>query len=78
MLSAADGEVTAAGLVVQVTGHGPRRAPLFVNDEVFDSGADGRFTVAVTLPPGAGWLVAGVLTGCACVTHKSPVTVDLR
>lgn len=76
-LTAADGERTASGLAVRVRGSAPRRAPLFVNDEVLEADADGRFEVVCELPVGEGELVAGPLVGCACVQSRIAVTVTL-
>jgi len=76
-LTAADGERTADGLAVTVRGTAPRRAPMFVNDEVLEADADGRFEVVCELPVGEGELVAGPLTGCACVQSRIAVVVKL-
>jgi hypothetical protein len=76
-LTAADGQVSAAGLTVTVRGSGPRLSPVFVNEAVVETDAEGRFAAEVTLEPGDGWLVAGMLAGCACVTQRVPVHVTL-
>ncbi len=76
-LTAADGTVTSGGLAVLVRGSAPRRAPLFVNDEVLVADAEGRFEVVCTLPAGDGAVLAGPLTGCACVQSRIAVNVSL-
>ncbi|NUQ01503.1 MAG: hypothetical protein HUU35_16790 [Armatimonadetes bacterium] len=77
LLTAADGRLGPAGLTITVRGQGPRQTPVFVNDEVVETGADGRFACEVTLLAGEGWLVAGLLLGCAKVTARVPVKVEL-
>lgn len=76
-LGPADGEPTAAGLRLEVRGRGPRSTPIFVNEETLTTDPEGRFAVTITLPPGEGWLIAGLLTGCARVTARLPVDVRL-
>lgn len=63
------------GLTIDVTGTGPRRTPVFVNGEVTETDAGGRFSCRVTLPLGEQMLVAGLLLGCAKVTCRRRVTV---
>lgn len=74
-----DTPLTADGdrltVTVTVTGVGPRRAAVFVNEAVSETDDLGRFTCDVELEPGDGWLVAGLLRGCACVTQRLPVHV---
>ncbi|MBI5831126.1 MAG: hypothetical protein HZB16_02315 [Armatimonadetes bacterium] len=59
--------------VLVVTGLGPRRATVFVNDAVAETDGDGRFTVELRPEPDDQWLVAGILTGCACVSQRVPL-----
>ncbi|MCC7493100.1 MAG: hypothetical protein IT204_12155 [Fimbriimonadaceae bacterium] len=77
VLGPADGELDGQQLRIEVRGSGPRDVPLFVNEEVLQTAADGRFTCPVALPPGDGWVVVGLLSGCACVTNRVPVRVAL-
>lgn len=76
-LTAADGEVAGDGLVITVRGQGPRSAPVFVNETVTETDESGAFTCETTLPAGEAAVIAGMLTGCACVTSRFAVTVEL-
>ena len=76
-LTVADGCPVDGGLAITVRGTAPRRAPIFVNDEVLEADPEGRFEVVCVLPPGEVELVAGPLTGCACVQSRVVVTVAL-
>ena len=56
-----------------VTGTGPRRAVVFVNDAVAETNEEGRFSLELCPEPDDEWVVAGVLTGCACVSQRVPL-----
>ena len=59
--------------VLRVTGSGPRRATVFVNDAVAETDDEGRFAVELRPEPDDEWLVTGILTGCACVSQRVPL-----
>ncbi len=77
VLTAADGELVSGALRLTVTGHGPRRAAVFVNEAVAETDEEGRFTCEVLLAPGEAELAAGLLTGCPCITQRVTVTVRI-
>ena len=76
VLTPDDGEWDGDGLTVTLAGTGPKRAPVFVNEAVVETDAAGRFSATVRLEAGEGWLVAGLLVGCACVSQRVPVRVN--
>lgn len=76
VLTSADGVWSDEGLTLTVRGRGPQRAPVFVNETVVETDADGRFSAEVTLEAGDGWLVTGLLVGCACVSQRVAVRVE--